>query len=83
MEGGAWKAEVHGVAEGRTQLKRLSSSSSSRESNELAMLSSLRTMNVNNDFFKHTFASFSWGEKRSENFNRSFYQEEEYFHHKP
>ena len=81
MEGGAWKAEVHGVAEGQTQLRRLSSSS--RESNGLAMLSSLRTMNVNNDFFKQTFASFSRGEKRSENFNRSFYQEEEYFHHKP
>ena len=31
MDGGAWKAAVHGVAEGRTGLKRLSSSSSSRD----------------------------------------------------
>ena len=28
MDGGAWKAEVHGVAQSRTRLKRLSSSSS-------------------------------------------------------
>ena len=28
MDGGAWKAAVHGVAKSRTQLKRLSSSSS-------------------------------------------------------
>ena len=28
MDGGAWWAAVHGVAEGRTRLKRLSSSSS-------------------------------------------------------
>ena len=28
MDGGAWKAAVHGVTEGRTRLKRLSSSSS-------------------------------------------------------
>ena len=31
MDGGAWKAAVHGVADGRTRLKRLSSSSSSKD----------------------------------------------------
>ena len=34
-------------------------------------------------FLKHSFASLSQEEKRSENFHRIFYQEEEYFHHKP
>ena len=33
MDGGAWWAAVHGVAQSRTQLKRLSSSSSSSSSN--------------------------------------------------
>ena len=38
MDRGAWKAAVHGVAEGWTQLKRLSSSSSSRWPRELNLL---------------------------------------------
>ena len=33
-DGGAWWAAVYGVAQSRTQLKRISSSSSSRDSQE-------------------------------------------------
>ena len=43
MDGGAWWADVYGVAQSRTQLKRLSSSSSSRmlkEEKEMATHSS-------------------------------------------